>query len=337
MATKVLILTTQPPHEIRAEWPYYQNWTLPQRLEERGALVTKQSWRDPNLTADSLASFHVVTFLWANNYHMHAIPFTTFLQDVILPAQTRYPHLRVVNDGNLILWNVDKQAYLQDLAKAGFQVPETAFVNVDKERPDDAIDQVRKQLANWKSGKGPLVLKPSISGSSKGTHLVRNPNQLSASDEAYLASAARDGIDGALMIQAYEAGIEAGEYSLIFIAGQHTHSMLKTPAKGEFRCQAEFGGGIRELKSGEIPKSASEVAWKCVRYMEERFLAPGGPQGLPYMRVDGVMREDGEFVIMELEGIEPHLWIETAEDESCGELMYGCLLEANKANGHAVS
>lgn len=331
MPTRVLILTTQPPHEIRAEWPYYQNWTLPQRLEERGAQVTKQSWRDPALTVDSLASFDVVTFLWANNYHIHAIPFTTFLQDVILPAQTRYPRLRVVNDGQLVLWNVDKQAYLQDLAKAGFAVSKTAFIDVSG-RPD-AIDDVRKQLANWEGDKGPLVLKPSISGSSKGTHLVRNPAQLSESDEAYLESAARDGIDGALMIQAYEAGIEAGEYSMIFIAGKHTHSMLKTPAKGEFRCQAEFGGGIRELKTGEIPASASEVAWKCVRYMEQRFVAPGGPQGLPYMRVDGVLREDASFVIMELEGIEPHLWIETAEDQSCGELMYGCLLGSNKSNG----
>lgn len=132
------------------------------------------------------------------------------------------------------------------------------------------------------------------------------------------------------MIQAYEAGIEAGQYSMIFIAGRHTHSMLKTPAKGEFRCQTKFGGGIRELKAGEIPASASEVGWKCVRYMEQRFLALGGLQELPYMRVDGVMREDGGFVIMELEGIEPHLWIEMAEDQSCGELLYGCLLGSNK-------
>ena len=68
-----------------------------------------------------------------------------------------------------------------------------------------------------------------------------------------------------------------------------------------------------------------------MRYIEQRFLAPSGLRELPYMRVDGVMREDGRFVIMELEGIEPHLWIETAEDQSCGELLYGCLLGSNRS------
>lgn len=66
-----------------------------------------------------------------------------------------------------------------------------------------------------------------------------------------------------------------------------------------------------------------------VRYMEKRFLRPVG-DSLAYMRVDGVMREDGKFVMMELEGIEPHLWIETAKDPTYGEALYRSLLRSAK-------
>ena len=52
------------------------------------------------------------------------------------------------------------------------------------------------------------------------------------------------------------------------------------------------------------------------------------------MYVNSIMREDSGFVITELEGIEPYLWIETAEDQSCRELLYRYLLGSNKSKRH---
>ena len=55
--------------------------------------------------------------------------------------------------------------------------------------------------------------------------------------------------------------------------------------------------------------------------MESRF---GSLLG--YCRIDGVIRDDGSFVMMEIEAIEPHLWLETHTDEKTKEKLYATLL-----------
>lgn len=159
------------------------------------------------------------------------------------------------------------------------------------------------------------------------THLIHNPHSLSAKDHAFLESIINDGIDGSLLVQRYEAGIEKGEYSMVFINGLHTHTMVKTPCKDEFRCQAEFGGSIAEIPAHLVPKDAINVAKRVIGHLERVF--PSGSElkgGAVYARVDGVMREDGRFVLMEVEAIEPHLWLETADAPGCTELLHNALL-----------
>lgn len=321
MTTKVLILTTQDPSSIKAEWPYYQNWTLPQKLEEAGAAVTIRCWQDPTLDSHAIAQFDVVTFLWCNNYHLYAVDFIAFLEDVLVPAQQLSPALKVVNDTALILWNIDKKVYLPDLSAEGFLVPKTVFA--DSVRGSDTTAILQDSLSHFPNADSPLVLKPSISGSSKQTHLIKSPSHLRAADKEYLSTISERGLDGSLVIQAYEPGIENGEYSLVFIAGRLSHTMLKTPSKGEFRCQSEFGGDICELERCEVPALAVKTAWKVVRLLERRFLGLDR-RHLVYVRVDGVVRQSGEFVIMEVEAIEPHLWLET----SCQAGGYEPLCEA---------
>lgn len=322
---KVLFLTTQDPSTIVAEWPYYQNWTLPQALEDKGVSVSKLCWQDPNTTPEKLATFDIISLLWCNNYHAYAQTFIEFLRDVLVPATRLSPRLRVVNHAGIVLWNVDKEMYLQDLMKHGFLISDTTFV---PDAQNQTLAELQARIAAFAGdAQTPVVLKPSISGSSKMTHLIRGAHHLSRKDQDFLQSIIDDGIDGSLLIQRYEPGIEGGEYSMVFINGLHTHTMVKTPCKGEFRCQAEFGGGIAEIPAHVVPKNAIEVAGKVIKHLERKF--PSGSNlkgGAVYARVDGVIRSDGRFVLMEVEAIEPHLWLETTDTPGCKAMLHAALL-----------
>jgi glutathione synthase/RimK-type ligase-like ATP-grasp enzyme len=229
------------------------------------------------------------------------------------------PKLRVVNDSTIILWNTDK-TYLRDLQDAGFLVPKTKFVN-DWSTLDTAKSLAEKvrQLVK-KMGDGSVVLKPSISGSSKQTHLIKNPLEMSSSDIEYLVAASQVGIDGLLIVQEYEPAISNGEYSMVFTAGEHTHTMVKTPVKGEFRCQAEYGGGIDEIGMDEVPQQAKATVKGIMRYLVSHVGA------VTYCRIDGVLRENRDFILMEVEAIELHLWLETSKDPSIRDALYSALL-----------
>jgi glutathione synthase/RimK-type ligase-like ATP-grasp enzyme len=322
MQQNVLLLTTVPPENIKAEWPYYQNWTLPQALRERGASVSIKCWRDDGLTIGDLASYHVITFLWCNNYHLHPIEFPDFVRCKLLPAQKLQPSMRVANDPHIILWNTDKE-YLDDLKSAGFAVPKTEFVrDLSAFRSTEVLAQHLTAVAQGITT-GPVILKPSISGSSKQTYRIDDPSNLSHADHDFLGDVLHNGIDGALIAQEFEPAIANGEYSLVFIAGEHTHTMVKTPARGDFRCQAEFGGGIAELRMDEVPEAAKKTAEEVMRYMNSEVGA------VSYCRVDGVLRDTGDFVLMEVEAIEPHLWLETCNDPAIRESLYAALLRSS--------
>jgi hypothetical protein len=88
----------------------------------------------------------------------------------------------------------------------------------------------------------------------------------------------------------------AGEWSLLFLGGRFSHAVRKRPAAGDYRVQWEFGG------TAETGVPANQVIADA-----EGVLAavPGRPL---YARVDGVER-GGRLVLMELELIEPHLFL----------------------------
>ncbi|HCP12999.1 MAG TPA: hypothetical protein DIT89_11760, partial [Planctomycetaceae bacterium] len=88
-----------------------------------------------------------------------------------------------------------------------------------------------------------------------------------------------------------------GEYSLIFFEGQFSHAVLKTPAAGDFRVQEEHGGIIQAIQPPpEMIACAERSLQSC-------------PQPLLYARVDLVLLPDGQPAIMEIELIEPSLYL----------------------------
>ena len=89
----------------------------------------------------------------------------------------------------------------------------------------------------------------------------------------------------------------SGEISLIFFAGEYSHSVLKTPKPGDFRVQEEHGG---QIKSFEPDREIIEFAIRTLRNV---------PGDTLFARVDVVLLSNNQPALMEVELIEPSLYL----------------------------
>jgi glutathione synthase/RimK-type ligase-like ATP-grasp enzyme len=106
--------------------------------------------------------------------------------------------------------------------------------------------------------------------------------------------------DGAVLVQAFLEEVQTlGEWSLIFIGGEYSHAVLKTPGEGDFRVQEHLGGRVQ---AAEPPDRLVDQGGTILAEVSKEVL---------YARVDGVNR-NGELVLMELELFEPSLFFDHA-------------------------
>ena len=96
--------------------------------------------------------------------------------------------------------------------------------------------------------------------------------------------------------------IDEGEYSLFYFGGEYSHAILKLPAPGDFRVQEEHGGDIQPVEPSIELRVVGE---KTVRLLDEVPL---------YARVDFVRDADDQFLLMEMELIEPALYFRMDKD-----------------------
>ena len=100
-----------------------------------------------------------------------------------------------------------------------------------------------------------------------------------------------------LMMQPFERGVvEEGEYSVIYLNGRHSHTILKKPRQGDFRVQEEHGSVITLVEPEPALVEAGNAAIAAVG------------QKLFYARADFVRSGDA-FRVMELELVEPSLYL----------------------------
>jgi glutathione synthase/RimK-type ligase-like ATP-grasp enzyme len=99
------------------------------------------------------------------------------------------------------------------------------------------------------------------------------------------------------LVQPYIKEVQNGEYSLVFFNKQYSHGIIKMPKKNDFRVNFAFGG------SAELAKIPFEYIQQAMRVLKLI------PSPLLYARVDGVIK-DNEFLLMELELIEPYLFFD---------------------------
>ena len=190
----------------------------------------------------------------------------------------------LANSRALAEWNLRK-SYLHELDARGIPIVPTLTG-----RGSDS-----SQLARWRGelASAELVLKPLI-GANAG-HTYRIGPQF---DGAHLEQVAAAFGDLDYLVQPFMHSVTGeGEYSLFYFSGAYSHAILKTPGPEDFRVQEDHGGIIQPVE----PETA-------LRATAARTIA-ALPETPLYARADFV-RDGGErFVLMELELIEPSLYL----------------------------
>ncbi|MGH1340506.1 MAG: ATP-grasp domain-containing protein [Nannocystales bacterium] len=193
-------------------------------------------------------------------------------------------HPCVLNDLGTLRWNIDKH-YLADLQAAGVPVVPTVFV---EQAESTSLHDAMAQL-----GSEAVVYKPTVSGAARETYRVRTGE---ADDHAERFG--RLAQERAMMVQPFMPSIlERGEVTVVAMEGRPTHGLIKKAKAGDFRVQDDHGGTLH----AHVP-AADELE------LTEAALGVRGPTPV-YGRVDMVRDETGQARIMELELIEPELWL----------------------------
>ncbi|HEY0625628.1 MAG TPA: hypothetical protein VGD10_02735 [Allosphingosinicella sp.] len=185
--------------------------------------------------------------------------------------------IRLQNPPDVLRWNADK-LYLQRLAESGARIVPTRFI--------DRVSEDALAEAAGAFGADRLVAKPRISAGAFQT--------IRWSPGAPLG----DAPTSEAMIQPYLPSIETeGEISLIYLGGRFSHAIRKVPQPGDFRVQPEYDGIItpHDPAPGEI--AAAEAALNAAG------------EDLLYARVDLVRDLEGQPALIELELVEPDLYL----------------------------
>jgi glutathione synthase/RimK-type ligase-like ATP-grasp enzyme len=193
----------------------------------------------------------------------------------------------VLNNLDTIRWNSSK-TYLLEIEEKGFPVIAGKLLKKGSHFDGDSIASYSNAVK--------LVVKPLVSGGSKNTIKIHVDSWQNQSTKINELLEQED-----YLIQPFIKEVqEVGEYSLIFFNAKFSHAVLKTPAKEDFRVQHYFGGTVSVIDpSPELMESCQNLV---TEFASESL----------YVRVDGVVI-DGLFHLMELEMIEPYLFLGLAD------------------------
>ncbi len=201
--------------------------------------------------------------------------------------------VRLQNPPSVLRWNADK-VYLGALAERGAPVVPTLYF--------DALTEEHMHQAAERFGTERLVAKPQVSSTAWQT-IRWSPG-----------SSLDGGPEGAAMVQPYLPEIErSGETSFIYFGGRFSHAIRKVPQPGDFRVQPEYDGIITRYDPAPDEHEAAERILDAV------------DEDLLYARVDLVRTDDGGPALIELELIEPDLYLDY--DPRRGELLAQAVTE----------
>lgn len=217
------------------------------------------------------AAFDLVVIRSTWDYHLHVDRFLAWAAAVAAVTP-------LLNPLPLVRWNAHKH-YMRDLAAAGIPIVPTAFSG-----PNDRIDLGALMV---RDGWHEVVIKPAVSASAYQT--VRGTRAMLADLQIHL-----DAVDVALL-QPYLPAVEGyGERALVFFDGVFSHAARKPPA-------LSTAGPERDLVD-IVPASAGELALArtVLDYLGDPLL---------YTRVDLIALADGSLAVMEVELVEPSLYL----------------------------
>ena len=246
-------------------------------LERRGVRVRAAVWDDPAVVWGS-ATAVVIRSTW--DYHLRRAEFLAWVDRV---AEETTLH----NDARVVRWNSHKR-YLDELAKRQIRVIDTVFADAGSRLDVDIIARAH----GWTD----VVVKPAVSASAHETRrfIEEERDQAQAHLERLLGS--RD-----VMVQPHLTALaDRGELSLLYARGRFSHAVRRRSAL---------------VDAGSMPRSAATAPSNDARRFAYRVLSAATdaaglePNDLLYARVDLAETAADSYQLLELELIEPSLFL----------------------------
>lgn len=250
---------------------------LERELRARGHQVSVVVWSDETVT---WSQYDAVVLKSPWDYFDRVAEFYQWLN------RLENEGIPLLNPVATVRWNADKR-YLLEMQEAGVSIVPTRWL------ARGTLFQPAALFAELQTEQ--LIVKPAVSGGAKNTFslTLAQATEQAAHITALLA-------EEDFLAQPFLPEIQTGgEWSLIYLGGRFSHCVLKLPKSGDFRVQHYLGGSIAPTP----PPAAVQQAADAIM---QRFAA-----GCLYARVDGVV-VNGEFLLMELELIEPFLYLDSA-------------------------
>ncbi|MGW3815470.1 ATP-grasp domain-containing protein [Streptomyces sp. NPDC005046] len=244
-------------------------------LEDAGAVADIVHWDDPGV---DWAGFDLALIRSTWDYSWRVAEFVAW-------AERCGGLTRLLNPAPVVRWNTDKR-YIGDLADAGVPVVPTRYL-----APGDPVEL---------PGDHEFVVKPTAGAGAR--YAARYTPKERETALGQLARMHAEGLTA--MVQPYVTNIDAaGERALQFFGGRLLHASRKGAV---LESGTPFDGD-------KTPHPRLEV-WEptvAEQAVAERALAavPGGADSVLYARVDLVDGDDGEPRVMELELVEPNLFL----------------------------
>ena len=266
---RVAFATSEVTADLDDGWP-----SLRDALDAVGLVPSVVFWDDP---AVEWASFDLVVVIYVWGYVLHRDGFLAWVDEVEVTT-------RLVNQPSVLRWNSDK-TYLGDLDGAGVPVVPTQWVPPG---------------GRWAAPSEDFVVKPSVSSGGIGAARYRT---LGTDEVDHHVGRLHD--EGhTVMVQPYQDSVDTtGETALVFLGDGYSHCVHK-----EALLEADVGE-TEELWTRQVITTASPrpdqraVADVALAAVADRF----GPTG--YARVDLVDSADGRPLVLELELVEPSLFL----------------------------
>lgn len=200
------------------------------------------------------------------------------------------------NDSSLIHWNADKK-YLLDLAQSGVTIVPTTYIERTKARVMDPSTLSEVLSGSQIECGAQIVVKPTVGLCTYGVRRFALEQETLVDICAHVVSLA---VSSDVLIQPYITAVEKyGERSLVFIDNQFSHSVRKNA----FQKLAVAGD------AGEIGVNASDDEIAFGQDLLSKLSLLTGCGDTLYSRVDVVPDDYGRLMLLELELIEPSLFL----------------------------
>jgi glutathione synthase/RimK-type ligase-like ATP-grasp enzyme len=260
-----------------AEWPEMtpESKMLMEEIRRLGVEVRPFVWDDPSVDW-SLPEVCVIRETW--DYHLKRDDFLSWAEQVA-------KRTTLFNTPDVIRWNTHK-GYLRELENQGVPIVPTEWLDAGS-RAD--LPHIMSNNA-WDE----VVIKPTVSANAFETVQIRGEQVAEGQAHIDRLLPLRD-----MMVQPYIASVrDYGERSLIFVDNEFTHAVRRQPA-----LHLEEGSSTWAVAPVKPTEEESALAITALK-------AAGFPT--LYARVDIVRDQHGKTRLMELELVEPSLFLAQA-------------------------